>query len=266
LLVAFCWIDQLCINQEDLQERSEQVQFMREIYTKAIRTLVWLGNAEADSDLAMIFLKELEAATSPADFLLSTLENRREDSLYEALEHLFIERPYWQRVWIIQEVICATDVVVHCGRYSVSLAAMHCFTEMVGAAWLRLDDYFAMQYHAKFQFSLSWHGHAKLRKQLTDGAQTRRSLLELLDQHKSASCTDPRDRIYALIGLSYLDNSDHPGLKIDYTRSISQVYRGAAQAVIEATGELDIICLTSEPCVRPGLNHYTPRDQSETMF
>lgn len=87
-LAAFS-INRVCINQEDLQERSEQVQFMREAYTKAIRTLVWLGNAEADSDLAMMLLKELKAATS-ADFLVSTLENRREDSLYEALVHLMI--------------------------------------------------------------------------------------------------------------------------------------------------------------------------------
>jgi hypothetical protein len=253
------WVDAVCINQEDLQERSEQVQFMRDIYTKAVRTLVWLGNAEADSDLAMMFLKELEVATSPADFLVSTLENRQEDSLYEAIEHLFIERPYWKRLWIIQEVICATDVVVHCGRYSVSLATTQSLTEMFGAASLRLDDYFTTQYHAKFRSSLQLHGPAHLRKQLTDGAQTRQPLLELLDLHKSALCTDPRDRIYALIGLSYLENSDHPGLKINYTKSISQVYRGAVQAVIEETGELDIICLTSEPCVRPGTNHYSPR-------
>ena len=47
------WIDQICINQINLDERSAQVTIMGEIYRHANRVVVWLGPAKDDSDLAM---------------------------------------------------------------------------------------------------------------------------------------------------------------------------------------------------------------------
>ncbi|KAE9369831.1 HET-domain-containing protein, partial [Stipitochalara longipes BDJ] len=109
------WVDAICINQEDLKERSEQVQMMREIYSKAKRTIVWLGEPEADSDLAMTFLKKLETHPAPEEFALNTLNSIQDDTLYDSLQSLLVKRPYWRRLWIIQELFCARDVVVHCG-------------------------------------------------------------------------------------------------------------------------------------------------------
>ncbi|KAK2031669.1 hypothetical protein LX32DRAFT_680988 [Colletotrichum zoysiae] len=55
------WIDAICINQTDTPERSVQVQQMRNIYTRALRTVIWLGPAAEDggSDLALAFLKKM---------------------------------------------------------------------------------------------------------------------------------------------------------------------------------------------------------------
>lgn len=52
------WIDSICINQEDISERNAQVQIMRDIYSKAWRTTIWLGSAP-DAGLAHIFMGEL---------------------------------------------------------------------------------------------------------------------------------------------------------------------------------------------------------------
>ncbi|KAK1969564.1 hypothetical protein LY78DRAFT_678439 [Colletotrichum sublineola] len=57
------WIDAICINQVDISERNVQVQQMRSIYTRAIRTVIWLGTATEDgtSDLALAFLSKMAA-------------------------------------------------------------------------------------------------------------------------------------------------------------------------------------------------------------
>lgn len=47
------WVDAICINQEDLAEKSHQVEMMREIYSGAELVIAWLGSASDDSDLAM---------------------------------------------------------------------------------------------------------------------------------------------------------------------------------------------------------------------
>ena len=53
------WIDALCINQGDLQERSQQVGIMRDIYRNASRTIVWLGEETQNSDLGIELCEKL---------------------------------------------------------------------------------------------------------------------------------------------------------------------------------------------------------------
>ena len=47
------WIDALCINQSDIEERSSQVAFMSSVYSRAVRVIVWLG--ESGKDIAKLF-------------------------------------------------------------------------------------------------------------------------------------------------------------------------------------------------------------------
>lgn len=54
------WIDAVCINQEDDDEKSYQVRYMRDIYSLAFQTVIWLGVEEDDSELAMDFIEKLE--------------------------------------------------------------------------------------------------------------------------------------------------------------------------------------------------------------
>src|SRR5262249_32717490 len=58
------WVDAICINQLDCQERSSQVNIMALIYNKATATLLWLGDEADDSDLAMVFLTHFATITA----------------------------------------------------------------------------------------------------------------------------------------------------------------------------------------------------------
>jgi hypothetical protein len=57
--VRTIWIDAICINQQDISERTQQVQFMRCIYENAEQVLIWLGEGVASSGIAMHVLEEL---------------------------------------------------------------------------------------------------------------------------------------------------------------------------------------------------------------
>lgn len=115
------WVDALCINQRDIDERSRQVLRMVNIYANAIETVAWLGKAADNSDLALDLMHILSNYDAGQD----TWENamKRQDQLEEvaayadhwtALE-IFLSRPYWNRVWIIQEIVFARQLLICCG-------------------------------------------------------------------------------------------------------------------------------------------------------
>ena len=80
------WIDAICINQADEDEKSHQVQEMAKIYSKASRVIVWLGDAAKNGDLA------LEAIRAVAE------EQSKNHSMDESIVSL-LERDWFRRIW-----------------------------------------------------------------------------------------------------------------------------------------------------------------------
>lgn len=103
------WIDSLCINQEDLDERAQQVALMRSIYTSSHKTTIWLGETAILSDATVALLKKLSEAsklTEPTGVILD-----QDQSVWEELGDLYAN--FWfYGVWVIQEVVVAKGVVV----------------------------------------------------------------------------------------------------------------------------------------------------------
>lgn len=140
------WIDAICINQSDLDERSQQVLLMKNIYRDASQVLIWLGLQDQDSDLAFDLLESVyrlddtfvesvrkrQGWAITADELLFQLGPRRASSGAEftlnnlqphhlsALKNTFSRRSWWKRIWIIQEAVYAKAVVIVCGQRSIS--------------------------------------------------------------------------------------------------------------------------------------------------
>ena len=108
------WIDAVCIDQTNLQERSDQVQLMWAIYAQASKTLVYLGDDSCDSRIAM------DSIAADYKTLTSTHESRPSigldsggpiSSQQTAVENL-LRRPWFERVWVLQEVHFASEVQV----------------------------------------------------------------------------------------------------------------------------------------------------------
>jgi len=110
---SLLWIDALCINQEDLREKGQQVAMMGDIFRNASSVIVWLGPAGDNSDLAMEMMAGRTWATSESAELKRDCRPEM-----EALVTL-ASRSYWRRVWVIQEFHLAQRYEVRCGSHLV---------------------------------------------------------------------------------------------------------------------------------------------------
>ena len=111
------WADALCINQDNLEERSRQVKEMARIYTNATSIAVWLGSEADESTVATRLIKTIADRFIQQGHLQDVVSLRREE--LAALVSLF-ERPYWKRLWVVQEVLNATEIDVYCGSSKLS--------------------------------------------------------------------------------------------------------------------------------------------------
>lgn len=113
------WIDALCINQEDDRERSEQVSRMRMIYEKAAQVLVWLGNGSQATPQTFSWLEELYQHRNVEKDVTVTFRRRSRTNLLAELM-ILLTNPYWNRIWIIQEVHSAKEITIMCGRSTIT--------------------------------------------------------------------------------------------------------------------------------------------------
>ncbi|EME44955.1 hypothetical protein DOTSEDRAFT_127979, partial [Dothistroma septosporum NZE10] len=110
------WIDQICINQDDHEERAQQVDIMKHIYNQAREIFIWLGEAANRSDELFRYAKKLRSK-SVANRIMSLPE------LKKAIQGL-LERPWFQRVWVIPEVALSKHTEVVCGSQHISWEAL----------------------------------------------------------------------------------------------------------------------------------------------
>ncbi|GFP51981.1 heterokaryon incompatibility protein 6, OR allele [Trichoderma asperellum] len=245
--IEYVWIDRICINQQDTEERSSQVQFMRAIYSQAVRTLIWLGH-EADlcfgawklvDQIYDVFKRENPAAKYLADIPLNTYSNARhrrsglpawDHAVWGHLERLF-QLPWFTRVWVIQEVVLShgDPVILHGENHEYPWSRLGW-----AASWLRRNGYLRLE-------------RVPNRMQMVDTisnirrSPTRWSLGALLVA-TSTKChaTDQRDKVYGLLGIA-AESEAAPGssrsglpeaLRPDYSLGVHQVYARVASFLL----------------------------------
>ncbi|KAL9613631.1 MAG: hypothetical protein Q9167_001859 [Letrouitia subvulpina] len=289
------WIDALCINQTDKEEKDHEIKRMREIYGMSASTISWLGPADIDSDLVMAKIRKIGAHIESHDarglfYKLVETPNSAESAEYDAtneeistLMSTFLDsalreffpvaafdrlllRPYWERVWIFQEIIVSPRVEVMCGYEKfpfeyfhnamlfVPLLRMH-VTKILGhelLARIEHEDGDTEMYNHVMEMSQSPHLAASrtcgMRRRFQEHSNTPyETLFRLLAKVHVGSVTHatlPKDRIWALLRMATDATSFGPVL--DYTDSTRTVYTKVARAVIEA-GQIDLLSLCQFP-------------------
>jgi hypothetical protein len=249
--ITHIWIDNVCINQEDADERSAQVALMGRIYSQSLRTIICLGNAKSVSidgawqlinSIYAIFRNQNPSATALSDIPLRTYDEKAhiasglppfDDSRWLYLKQLVGLR-WFSRIWVVQEVVLSPqDPIVLLGEYHYSWDTLGW-----AVAWLRRSGYMRLS-----------HVHEQMRNIDTISnlrrARTRWPLDALLSITQiKFNAKDQRDKIYGLLGLAVecQDSSAVPDeLKPDYNTDVTALYQRTARFLLRRNGSLAML-------------------------
>jgi len=233
------WIDALCINQRNLAERVEQVGRMRDIYKSARSVVIWVGNEGEDGAKATALIRTLAAALSDGSDrqLAEDVRNGRSSiapGSWAALE-AFMQRPYWSRTWILQEVSMGNRLTpIFCGTHMVTWGqlydALYTFTSRY------IDLVFSCITVECDRLGIASKGLMRNpiiqlnRQQGIQQGLLPRHLLPILDIGRRCLVSDDRDRVYGMLALLPPELSAH--IMPDYTKGVGEVYASFAKAMI----------------------------------
>ncbi|KAF2094038.1 hypothetical protein NA57DRAFT_25350, partial [Rhizodiscina lignyota] len=213
----YLWIDAISINQENDIERSVQVRIMDRIFASASGVIVDLGEATPGSRL---LFEELADADADADQTREPtgkfIRQWPNEEIIQELEYLY-QRPWFSRIWVVQEAVVNPTVTVMCGTDQSSLAALESCN---------------MGYHHGTRVTLK-EDPPVLR--LFHEYNSIGGLWNILLATRKLYASDPRDRVFALLSLLE-SNSDIRHILIDYTQSPEVIFTRVAKLLLSHTG------------------------------
>jgi hypothetical protein len=239
------WIDAICINQKNDHERAQQVGMMKDIYTKAIHVVIWLGKETAEDPDAFTLLSRFEKLFAEKGLVdVGTVENFlyglalpvQESKEWTALVRFF-QRPWFQRIWVLQEAVMARRMTVACGSHLVGWTLIHQVALSVQRSGV-LGAY-QVDPHAPGVGCVVVIGKLKNAHELAHIKDW--TLLELLRLTRKYYATDPRDKVFALHGV--VTDSESIGASVDYSKSPEEVYTDVA--VHELMQRKTLLCLAN---------------------
>lgn len=246
------WIDQLCIDQNNDTERSNQVSIMADIYSYADEVIIWLGPLDertvhaplvlefikwAGSDQRTRDIEEQERILSRSGF--HRVRRHNADLLSNSYKHnvkdikkarnFMADLPYWKRMWIVQEVVLAKKLRIRWGSYWVS------WENMTAA---QLDDDFYDQQRTLPKVSrlppeVRYLG--RLRRAFHQEPKVNKlRLWVVISNLYYRDCSNPRDCVYGVLGIMSKYGSDaYPrAMEIDYNKPVQEVFLDAVRAMV----------------------------------
>lgn len=200
------WIDSLCINQNDVNERSVQVSQMGQIFSGARKVHIYLGNNVDNRTVSKAF------------YVLESMQDLHEFSMRlrkakMSIKALFTQT-YFSRMWIIQEVLLARSAELHWGTATIpwqTFSEGHlkeleksgidsCIPE-----WMRI-------------------------RATTNNFRSSETLGDLLFSAMGSTASNDRDKVYGIYGLLF--DAEEEGLTVDYSLSVKQVFTNMAAHLI----------------------------------
>ncbi|KAH7067448.1 heterokaryon incompatibility protein-domain-containing protein [Paraphoma chrysanthemicola] len=199
------WVDAICINQNDQAERGSQVALMPFIYSCASRVLMYLGNDECGAQAMEVLAGQVGTRVHSIEKPIRDDEEVHPRRAISSVR-ILLENLYFTRTWMVQEVKLAKVATLTLGRHTVhwdafknrALYSDHHDEPRLGKTWVEYNDSYSY---------------------------SRNTLLGLLYSIRNCLCGDPRDQVYAVLGLAKHERED---LVIDYSISVQELYTGLA--------------------------------------
>ena len=278
------WVDAVCINQNDNDEKSFQLPLMRTIYREADAVMIWLGQGSepmtskfqhdlkwaSNSFLAEMKINALRSFTPRADpKTLPAINSRSVKAWVE-----FFSQSWFQRRWILQEAALASRIIVYYGGYAFPWSYIAGLAEQLALYHECLEDSGPADYAAHVVHTIHvWRYHLSgthyksnqaafedwgLWKwlKLSFNESKAPSLIEVLYESSLSQCTDSRDRVYSILGLATID--EKMPIPIDYNLSSEAVYHNLTRFLIEDTQSLEVLKYVEHPKSTNGIPSWVP--------
>lgn len=256
------WVDAVCINQSDIEERNQQVAMMREIYSRCQRDIAWIdpmiGRSFDSSQVAHSQLRSegeegirkgmelMQKITARDSRTLKDLQNIPDTDGYfldyGPQGHLLavFDRPtIWKRLWVMQELSLAPRLTLVCKNAELDWDCL--------SALLKDEPYFDA-FHMYRSHALRFPVWGEIfvtikliedqRRLFREPGRVHSGLMDVVTRFREMDSTDPRDKIFGLLGLV---TEDH-GIEVDYTKSVAELYKETTLVLIKLSGNLDILC------------------------
>ena len=257
------WVDAICINQDDLDERGSQVRFMAEIYSSAEAVISWLGRADKHTEAGFATLEDI------AKHVPDTWDGENQDSYDIAPDEnegpwvsavKIFQRTYFTRVWMVQEIVLAKQVKVLCGPHELPWSAVekssHFFsTTGWGASLIRTASIASSpaertviraRLSAPAGLRATWMKYRSSKSSPQDWAQ---ALLYALVRSRGFKATDKRDKVYSLLGLvgRYAQEKDELLPRYREDQSVAETYIDAAICILRDSDDLRLLSCVDGP-------------------
>lgn len=242
---------------------------MARIYKNASQVLVFLGQGTPDSDAAMRCIREIDEPSNDDGYgsveASATIQENQ-----SAVSNLF-KRPWFFRVWVLQEITFARKATVICGDYQLSWESFKTFSHWnVNAGWIQ-----RLPFSVKYAVSPTPYV-----LHITYGER----LLKILEDTRTCGATDIRDKLYSVLPLldrhhdemkeeleEYKERWDYNeeelqelairqqrlNVQLDYSHSVSRVYTDLAILLMGSVG-LDVLSYVAKESAIPGLPTWVP--------
>jgi hypothetical protein len=206
------WVDSVCINQTNLQERYHQVGQMKEVYQQAAQVLIYAGEATDSSDSLLNVLSDVRQG------IRTVSEHQWRIRFWKHYQDFF-SRSWFQRVWVLQEVLLARRASITAGAKSVN--------------W------------RTFLLPLQGDRFIPAICQWSEFPGIDMELLPALQGGRNCFAADPRDKVYALLGLLNHDARAH--ISPNYAWSTKEVFVHIAVQGILCQGTLEVLSYVGRP-------------------
>ncbi|WYZ44533.1 hypothetical protein EsH8_VII_000969 [Colletotrichum jinshuiense] len=235
------WVDAICINQGKETERNHQVWQMKGIYANASRVKVWLGDATDGSDRGMDLLQtfaqipptttgqHIRSVQDFVSFYRPFLSLGDSPETFRSLEEIFelLRRPWWTRIWTLQESVLGQETDCICGTKKVPINGFSQFSAFVALA-VNFGMWRGPSVDSTIQLrNAKWMG--TLRRFMRKEGKI--SLRSAVSASWNRASSDPKDKIMGLLGLI----DPQAGRAPDYRWPVEKIYQRAFFALLKET-------------------------------
>jgi len=210
------WADAASINQADNAEKAVQIPLMVRIFRGARRVMAWLDPG-GDTTVEQQGMRELDHLSRASEIQLGVPQR----SFYDVLR--FLSLPWFNRLWIVQEVVFNLDIHLICGDMKLPFSRLVVALSVL-QRHIRVNELSESRMTALDEMGTLWNCHSLFgigsRRALSSTPEGATQILELVESFRLYGCTDPRDRIFALYSMA--TDVRHPSQPVGSTWGIDE--------------------------------------------